>query len=353
MPAQLRQKDKIVLLPRSASEKHEAEAAAAGSWGIDGQRQLSAEGTDFLEQQQPASSLFLDLTEVLPDSRGRVTVYCIAESLDRSTLETLAAGQMPDAVLTSHSEVLHLSLPVSQGSEPADCFFFDYGVVCCWGLTAKQEQDILSSLAKKAQQQPLPPREIEVDRFEYNYSTAAPPSMQNDTITISRHHSNDPAVKLAICHALAQSTKLCIHEERVLELVLETKHMPQSLAQHGTVTVTAEEVAQRIGQVFIQRAAVNLLGSVLDTPEFFWSAPDQLQTLYERACDYLELDRRVEVLNARFTVLQGMLDMMRDHITTSHSVRIEWIIIWLIAVELVVGCVELLGLFGLVGREGH
>lgn len=43
-----------------------------------------------------------------------------------------------------------------------------------------------------------------------------------------------------------------------------------------------------------------------------------LQTLYERACDYLELDRRVEVLNARFTVLQGMLDMMRDHITTSH-----------------------------------
>jgi len=25
------------------------------------------------------------------------------------------------------------------------------------------------------------------------------------------------------------------------------------------------------------QAAVNLLGSVLDTPEFFWSAPDQLQ----------------------------------------------------------------------------
>jgi hypothetical protein len=126
MPAQLRQKDKIVLLPRSASEKHEAEAAAAGSWGIDGQqqRQLSAEGTDFSEQQQPASSLFVDLTEVLPDSRGRVTVYCIAESLDRSLLESLAARQMPDAVLTSHSEVLHLSLPVPQGSEPADCFFF-------------------------------------------------------------------------------------------------------------------------------------------------------------------------------------------------------------------------------------
>jgi hypothetical protein len=36
-------------------------------------------------------------------------------------------------------------------------------------------------------------------------------------------------------------------------------------------------VAQRIGQVFLQRSAVNLLSSVLDTPEFFWSAPDHLQ----------------------------------------------------------------------------
>lgn len=37
------------------------------------------------------------------------------------------------------------------------------------------------------------------------------------------------------------------------------------------------------------------------------------QVLYERACDYLELETRVEVLNARFQVLQEMLDMLRDH----------------------------------------
>jgi uncharacterized Rmd1/YagE family protein len=47
------------------------------------------------------------------------------------------------------------------------------------------------------------------DHAEYNYSTASPPSMQNDTITISRHHCNDPAVKLAICHALAQ-VRACV-----------------------------------------------------------------------------------------------------------------------------------------------
>ena len=35
------------------------------------------------------------------------------------------------------------------------------------------------------------------------------------------------------------------------------------------MTLTSEDVAKLIGRVFLHRAAVNLLGSVLDTPEFF------------------------------------------------------------------------------------
>jgi hypothetical protein len=38
-------------------------------------------------------------------------------------------------------------------------------------------------------------------------------------------------------------------------------------------------------QVFLQRSAVNLLGVVLDVPEFFWSAPDHLQVRgFETSC---------------------------------------------------------------------
>ncbi|KAF6251755.1 hypothetical protein COO60DRAFT_1557589 [Scenedesmus sp. NREL 46B-D3] len=359
-PVQLRQKDKLVLLPRSASNSDAGEAAASNQEAATAARVALAQAAaavaegdavlDMSSMGQPAH-LFEDLAQQAPDMRGRITIYCIAESLSRDALEGLVGQCYPQASTTKYSEVLHVALPAPVG-EPCDAFFFEYGVVCCWGFpTAKLEQELLQSVAKKAQQRPLPPREVEVDRFEYNYSSAAPPSMQNDTITISRHHSHDHQTKLAICHALAQSTKLCVYEERVVELVLDTKHLPQALALHGEVSVSSQEVAQRIGQVFLQRSAVNLLSSVLDTPEFFWSAPDHLQVLYERACDYLELDTRVEVLNARFQVLQEMLDMLRDHQQNHHSARLEWIIIWLIAVELVVGVFELMGLFGLVGRE--
>lgn len=70
----------------------------------------------------------------------------------------------------------------------------------------------------------------------------------------------------------------------------------------GTVIISRKAIAQLIGRVFIQKAAVNLLSTVLDTPEFFWSAPDSLQTTYKKVCEYMELESRVEVLNNRFQV---------------------------------------------------
>lgn len=71
----------------------------------------------------------------------------------------------------------------------------------------------------------------------------------------------------------------------------------------GKVKISRKEIAKLIGKVFLQRAAVNLLSTVLDTPEYFWSAPDSMQSLYKRVCEYMELDERVEVLNNRFQVL--------------------------------------------------
>ena len=124
----------------------------------------------------------------------------------------------------------------------------------------------------------------------------------------------------------------------------------------GKVPLKRKEIAQLIGKVFIQKSAVNLLSTVLDTPEFFWSAPDNMQVhggctvadrcvglqmlltkcsstrtafecrsvcswptavlissefsrqaLYKRVCEYMELDDRVEVLNNRLMVRHSML----------------------------------------------
>lgn len=88
-----------------------------------------------------------------------------------------------------------------------------------------------------------------------------------------------PQVKLALSHALAQSTKLGVYEARIQDIVNDTKHLPESLAETGRVDISRGQIARLIGLVFLQRTAVNLLSSVLDTPEYFWSAPDHLQVV--------------------------------------------------------------------------
>lgn len=50
-------------------------------------------------------------------------------------------------------------------------------------------------------------------------------------------------------------------------------------------------------------------------------------------------------------VLQEMLDMLRDHLNNFHTARLEWIVIWLIVVEVVVGLFECASILGWVGTE--
>lgn len=63
------------------------------------------------------------------------------------------------------------------------------------------------------------------------------------------------------------------------------------------------------------------------------SYPD-LQPLYEAARNYLEIPQRVNLLNTRVEVLQDMLQLLKESVTSKHSERLEQIVIALIAVEI-------------------
>ena len=49
-------------------------------------------------------------------------------------------------------------------------FYFDYGCVAFWGLTHKQEQDILRNLVVPCEENPLPPSDVERDEFQVRHS---------------------------------------------------------------------------------------------------------------------------------------------------------------------------------------
>lgn len=70
--------------------------------------------------------------------------------------------------------------------------------------------------------------------------------------------SGDIMIKLAISHAIAQSTKLCRFEERMNSTMLGVQHIPKKLALTGNLGMKREEVVKMSGRLFKLRVDVNL-----------------------------------------------------------------------------------------------
>ncbi|KAG5654575.1 hypothetical protein H0H81_000100 [Sphagnurus paluster] len=90
---------------------------------------------------------------------------------------------------------------------------------------------------------------------------------------------------------------------------------------------------QNIGRLFLLRTNINSVGSVLDSPEVFWSYPD-LQPLYDAARSYLEIPQRIDLLNTRVEVLQDMLQLLKESVSSKHAERLEQVVIVLIGIEI-------------------
>lgn len=70
-----------------------------------------------------------------------------------------------------------------------------------------------------------------------------------------------------------------------------------------------------------------------------WDDEAHLST-YKYTRSYLEVDERISLLNRRLQVIRELLDVLTAQVTDSNSTRLEWIIIWLIAIEIILGIVS-------------
>ncbi|CEP11817.1 hypothetical protein [Parasitella parasitica] len=225
--------------------------------------------------------------------------------------------------------------PTNTNQRLPEMFLFDYGVVVFWGMTLKEEQRILKLLVP-FEEEKLDADDVETEEFHYYYNEAYQPRIYNDIITL-RHPSNY-LIKLTIAHAIAQSVKMTLFERLIDDTINETKYIPQVMAESGNIQMSRTAITKKIGQLFIMRINVNLVSNILDTPEIFWSEPT-LEPLYSAIRGYLEISQRVELLNQRVEVISDLLEMLKDHLNSSHGEHLEWIVIWLIGMEILVAVI--------------
>lgn len=148
----------------------------------------------------------------------------------------------------------------------AEMFVFSYGVVVFWNFTERQEKDILADFTFSENSEinagisivsrPQEEKDFETEELHFEYSPLVErPRVFNDMITL---RSGDHMIKLAISHAIAQSTKLSFFEEKMSQTMFEAQHVPKRLALTGQLGLGRTEVLKIMGHLFKSRVDVNL-----------------------------------------------------------------------------------------------
>lgn len=251
---------------------------------------------------------------------SKIRALCIAERFQFDDLyehlsRQMAATRMRNVIMLAPDEDIH-------------AFLFDYGVCVLCQYDYESEKRLLDLLGKYAVN-PVEPF-IE-EELEYQKCVEDGIRIRHDLIGVD---DISELVCLSLSHALAQSTKLASFESSIEETIKRSKYIPETLAKKGSITLSRSKLAKERGRVYLEKSHVILQFNLLDTPEFIWEYPE-LENYYLALARYLEITPRATVLKNRLEVIQELLEMMADEQKHSHSSMLEWIIIILIAIEIV------------------
>jgi len=219
-----------------------------------------------------------------------------------------------------------------------DVFVVSWGVVVLWNsnesITRRVKKLVMSCQIART----MDPQTEEMD-FEFGLRRG----VKNDLITLSKEKEGESAVfeKLAATFALAQSLKLSVLESRIDWQIDRVKHLPKELATYGQISsLSRKKVQMLLGQLFITHTDLTLTSELLDTPEFFWEQDTDLP-FYKTMVLYLEIAKRTSTLNTRKDVLHELYEIIRESKETQQATRLEWIVIWLILVEVILECIQI------------
>lgn len=253
------------------------------------------------------------------DTEATVYTLCYCARFDFPALQS---GYLADQRYAAYRNVFHVK------QHQGEVFIFEYGVLVFWRFTIEQRNEFILKLRGYAHE-PL----SSVMDDEFTYETAAEkPLIKNDHIFLA---NDEVTTRLAISHVIAQSTKLAQFEHQVQQTINDTVYIPRNIAETGASHLSRKQLAKLRGRLFIAKSDIMLNYDLLDVPDIFWEYPE-LDAYHSMIADYLEVRPRVEVLSKKLETIHELLEMMADEQKHKHSSLLEWIIIWLIAFEIVV-----------------
>ena len=218
---------------------------------------------------------------------------------------------------------------------------FRYGVVVFLGLTADQEAEFLERLNTRTFGK-ISPREEEWAKVQVAREAEEPIPVGGPILV----RDMSLARLLVVSDALAKSVVLG-HDEREVANVFDTiEPFARELAASGQTSKSRTDLLKLLGNSLLVQHRVSGRVAVDEKPDVLWDRPD-LERLYSRLEDEYELSERVDILNRKLEVISDTATTLADIIDAKRSLRLELIVIFLIAFEILVTAYEIFS------RSGH
>jgi uncharacterized Rmd1/YagE family protein len=207
---------------------------------------------------------------------------------------------------------------------------FRYGAVVFFGMSAEEEAAFLERLAPRIGGRLTPPEEeaavIELAGEPEDQVAAGGPIQVRD-MSMAR--------LLVVSDVLAKSVVLA-HDEREVAKVFESiEPFVRELAVSGKIFRNRRGILKLIGDALLVQHNVSGRVAIAEKPDALWDRWD-LERLYARLEDEYELKQRVDALNRKLSVVSETADTLADIIDTRRSLRLEIIVVLLIAFEIVI-----------------
>lgn len=258
-------------------------------------------------------------------------------------LEALVQGlteqklYMPSSINTSTSslpDVIHAVAKYEVNHEPREIFFFREGTIVMWNISEFECDNVLKFLKKYEQNRYMEYIvKSESELMCYGYADYG-----------KRNHIKDGNIildlnatkldKYTFSNAMAQSVKLGIWEASLDHYIDSIEFVTEDLKAGKKLRMTQHEVLKKQGELFALRHSINLSSDLLDTPDFYWER-ENLERLYQETCSYFNIAKRTRVINEKLNHCVELVGILATHLSDRHHVRLEWMIIVLIMVEVI------------------
>lgn len=258
--------------------------------------------------------------------------FCIAQGIDVDRLDRKLRGQSYQT--SRYHDVVQLSIAKGKNL----CFFFKNGTIVTWGVKKNQVHEFIA-IAEPFCDSLLPIYHRDGIIFRFGDKLKIyPHDYFNAEILIL--DEEDIEIKLALSYGFSQSIKLKMYEQMMESLVEKYSPIIKQISKGRKIPVSRKSILGIISRILEAKSMVNLKSGFAYQPTFIWQHPN-VESYYLLIERYLDIPKRLDVLNSQLDTLNEVFDMMNTYLENRHSHFLEIIIIVLIVTEIVFNVLHL------------